>query len=195
MSRDPFDDHPIALSNEERDAVQAWVDRAKPMLGLPHWSIKVTRHKSDKGALATSFVRDHADESFIALPDSLVDVDPSELRQTLTHELLHCHLQPLTRLVEDLIEHELGKRTEAVIETSISHVEERTIERMAAAIACFLPFVEVPNAAQEGAQPKDGEPEHQDAGARGQAAQAGSGDRVGHPASIEGNQALVGAPV
>lgn len=186
MTRDPFDGEPIALSEEERDAVQAWVDRVKPMVGLPGWMIRVSRHRADKDSLATSYVLDNADESSIALPGGLAGIDPDELRASLTHELLHCHLYPLTHMVEALMAGELGKRTEAIFRTAMSQIEERTIDRMARAIAVFLPFVEVPRATEEGSQPEGRVEEHQDAGQGRPTAEAGGGDRNGHaPAEQE----------
>jgi hypothetical protein len=54
-------------------------------------------------------------------------------------ELLHCHFHPVTRLAEQLVERELGTRTEAVIDSAVSITEERSIDRLAAALASLLP--------------------------------------------------------
>lgn len=138
---DPFGDHPVVLSDDDRDRVQAWVQAVKPQLGLSGWDVAVSRHQCDPGAKASSYVLDKADESVIALAGPLADAEASDLRATLTHELLHCHLQPLIVLVQVMVAGELGKRTEAIMLAAVEQVEERTIERMARAIAELLPFV------------------------------------------------------
>ena len=50
----------------------------------------------------------------------------------------------VTRMAEKLLEHELGNRTEAVIEAAIQEVEEQSVDRLAYAVSEFMP--EVPEA-------------------------------------------------
>jgi hypothetical protein len=144
VSRDPFADNSIVLSEDEQAAIQAWVDDAKKQLALSDWSIVVSRHASEKEALASSFIRDHADESIIALASEFREWTADEIRHALTHELLHPHFQRVTLLAQKLIETELGKRTEAVIEAACREVEELSIDRLAGAVARFLPPVKLP---------------------------------------------------
>ena len=140
----PFSGNPVHLSAAENAVLQAWVDDAKKRLALSDWAITVTRHQVNGDALAESFVRDHADISVIAVGTECREWDADELRQNLTHELLHCHVQRITRLSDKLIEHELGKRTEAVIWAAVNEVEEQTVDRLATAIARFLPLPKWP---------------------------------------------------
>lgn len=138
MSR-PFSDRPLNLSEEEAAALQSWVDDVKRLLALSDWAITVSRHEALTEAQASSFVRHTADISTIALSPEWRDWSPEELRQNLTHELLHAHFERVTAMADRLIENELGQRTEAVIKAAISEVEEQTIDRLATAIARFLP--------------------------------------------------------
>lgn len=136
----PFADSPVVLTDDECRALQVWVDETRPRLALSDWSITVSRHQTTSDAIASSFVRDHADISVIALGSECHSWSADEMRQNLTHELLHPHFQRVTALAGHLIEHELGKRTEAVIEAAVREVEEQTIDRLATAIARFLPL-------------------------------------------------------
>lgn len=144
MSVDPFGDHPVVLSEDERQAIQAWVDAVAPSLGLDGWRLIVTPHEAEPDAWASSFIRDQMDEATVALATNWHELPPERLRHTLTHELLHPHFQRVTRLAEKLLENELGRRTEAVIEAAIEEAEEQAIDRLSWALARFLPLVALP---------------------------------------------------
>lgn len=122
----------------------AWLRRQADSLGLRDWRIRVSPFDAVKGSDASSFVKDEGDETVIAVGREFLRDDPVEQRATLVHELLHCHFQPLTRLAETLVEAELGKRTEAVIDAAVANLEERTIERLAHPLAMFLEPFEMP---------------------------------------------------
>ena len=138
----PFADEPILLTEAEQAGLQAWVDAVQPRLALSHWRITISRHQAKDDAYASSFIRNHADISVIALSRECRSWTAEELRQNLTHELLHPHFQRVTAMAAHLIETELGKRTEAVIEAAVREVEEQSIDRLATAIARFLPLPE-----------------------------------------------------
>lgn len=136
----PFADLPILLTEAEQRDLQAWVDTVRPLLALVHWEITVSRHQCNDGALASSHIRDYADISVVALSPDARTWSAKELRQNLTHELLHPHFQRVSAMASLLVENELGKRTEAVIEAAVRQVEEQSIDRLATAIARFLPL-------------------------------------------------------
>jgi hypothetical protein len=92
------------------------------------------------------WVRDESDELAVAVGRDFLTAGPEEQRATLAHELLHPHFYRVTRLADRLIETELGKRTEAIISTAVRQAEELTIERLAHAIAVWLPKVKMPDA-------------------------------------------------
>lgn len=146
MSRDPFGSHKLVLEDAERAAIQEWVDLAAGLLALRDWRIVVSPHEAEVAAIASSFIRDNSDDAVIALAADWRDATPVELRHSLVHELLHPHFQRVTRLAEKLIEAELGKRAEAIIDQAVMEVEEQTIDRLAFAVAQFLPFVGLPDA-------------------------------------------------
>ena len=148
MGKDPFGSRKVVLDDAERSAIQEWVDRAARRLALPGWRLIVSPHQSLDDSHASTFIRDSSDEAHIALDADWRDLTPAELRHALTHELLHPHFQRVTRMFEKLVEAELGRRTEAVIEQAVQEVEEQTIDRLAFAIAEFLPLVEVPGPAE-----------------------------------------------
>lgn len=134
------------ITEEQREYLETWCRNVADGLGLRDWRVRVSAYISRDGSYASSFIRDRSDSTEIAVDRDFVSRPPDEQRATLVHELLHPHLHRLTQLAAELIEHELGKRTEAVIETAIAFHEELVIERLANAIAHNFPPVQMPPA-------------------------------------------------
>lgn len=146
--KDPFDDgQPRVLDEEQHAYLCAWMRRAADLLGLRDWRINVSPFGARPNANASTWIADESDEAWTAVARSFVtDGDADERRSVLAHELLHPHFHRVTRMAERLFENELGRRTEAVLETAVEIVEEQTIERLAHAIAGWLPSLELPEA-------------------------------------------------
>jgi hypothetical protein len=143
VSGDPYDDgRERVLTDAQLAAVSAWLRAAADRLGLRDWRIEVSPYRCEgASSIASSHLRDEADHSWIAVGPRFHEADARERTVTLTHELLHCHYQPVTGLAERLVAGELGKRTESIISAAVSQAEERCIDRLAQAVALFLePF-------------------------------------------------------
>lgn len=132
------------LSEPQRLYVEGWLRAAGDLLGLRDWRITATAFVAQNGAHASTFIRDRSDAIEVAVSREFPSRRPDEQRETLIHELLHPHFHRVTQLASELIEHELGKRTEAVIDAAVAFQEELAIERLAKAIAPFYPAVELP---------------------------------------------------
>jgi hypothetical protein len=158
---DPWDDGRARLLDEKQQAyLQGWVEESAPLLGLPGWRFVISPLRSDSDTRAESFIREAADESFITVSKEWLGQDPDEQRVSLTHEMLHAHFHPVTRMVEILMEAELGKRAEAIFERAVFEVEERCIDRLARGIADTLPMVRMPGARKARSRPRHGRKVH-----------------------------------
>lgn len=139
---DPFADNPRSdLTDIEFTVLRRWLLEAARLLGLGQWRIYLSAHQADKAVVASSYLRDRANESWVAVAKGWRNAVERDRRHSLTHELLHCWYQPVTRMAELLVERELGNRTEAVIEAAISEIEERQIDSLAWAISALLPQI------------------------------------------------------
>ncbi len=132
------------LSESQRAYIEAWLRSAADRLALRDWRIRVSAYIAHDQALASSFIRDRADESEIAVGRDFAQRSPDDQRVSLVHELLHPHFHRVSRLAFELIEDELGRRTEAVIQVAVRSAEELTIERLARALAPSFAPVELP---------------------------------------------------
>lgn len=135
---------PARLTEEQRLALQAWIDEAKPVMRLNDWYVvaKDTPPEDEDGGLsydafAGSFIRDSSDHASVHLGDSFWDETPEEQRETLAHELLHCHLYRLHRFVED--------RLRKADITTARQMEEIAIEQLARIVAPLLPMPAIPS--------------------------------------------------
>jgi hypothetical protein len=138
--KDPFDDgRPRVLDDKQTKALQRWLDKAAPLVGLAGWDIRASPFAPEPKSYASSYIRDQADIVFVAVCGELPTWPEPEQRAVLGHELMHPHFQRVTRLAEKLVENELGKRTEAVIETAVSELTEQTVDRLGRAVSRFLP--------------------------------------------------------
>lgn len=142
---DPFDKNAAdAITAAQRDVLVAWLRDAGDRLALRDWRIRVSTCEAGGDAIASSFIQDAGDEIWVAVERGFFNRPERNRRHSLTHELLHPHFQRVTRMAEKLLEHELGNRTEAVIEAAVAEVEEQSVDRLAYAVSEFMP--EVPDA-------------------------------------------------
>jgi hypothetical protein len=142
---DPFDKNaPDAITDAQRDVLAAWLRDAGDRLALREWRIRVSTSEAERDAIASSYIQDNADETWVAVERGFFERPERQRRHSLAHELLHPHFYRVTRLADKLIERELGTRTEAVIMAAIGQVEEQSIDRLAWAVSEWLP--EVPEA-------------------------------------------------
>lgn len=136
--RDPFEGT-SPYSARTRDAIERWLQAAALAIGLPGWRVIVSAGlpKSDR-SIAENFLRDSAEVATIAIGSTFFSYPEPERRETLVHELLHCHLHALTLYARDAVSGELGKRWEALFDMTIAEHEELACDRLARAIAPML---------------------------------------------------------
>ncbi len=137
---DPFADRPDgALSAEQAGKLEAWVREVAPLVGLHGWRLFMSTHECNEDATAGSQVRIDSDEAYLAVEAGHPEVHERRRRAILTHELLHCHLQPVTQPIVDRLEQVVGASEFEATKHLLRGPEERAIERLAWAISEYLP--------------------------------------------------------
>lgn len=139
-TRDPFagDGVERLLTDAQVDAIASWLRRQADRLGLRDWVVRVSPYPAGRDSTAASHLLDNAEVAVVAVSSGWLRATPEDQATTLTHELLHCHVQPITRMAEKLVEGELGSRTEALFVAALAQVEERCIDRLAHGLAPLL---------------------------------------------------------
>lgn len=127
-------------SAARRDSVLTWIQQSAPLMRLSDWTLEVCFHESSpEGCFANiQFIPDsrHAKLRFGA---EFEELDEQEAAHTLTHELLHCHLQPLHELVERSAEVAMSRGAAAVLSVALAQQVETTINNLADAMSPMLP--------------------------------------------------------
>lgn len=107
-----------------------YIRRLADLLCLRDWRIEVYEDApSDGGAIASCDPISGRKYAVIRLSESFLTDGKTEQRHTLTHELLHCHLGPMTRLLQ------AGE----VMAPSVQLAMEYCVDGLADAIAPLLP--------------------------------------------------------
>lgn len=137
---DPFADRPPdALTLDQAEAIRQWLQQVAPMIGLHGWRFYVSTREAQADASASSSVRVDSDEAWIAVEAGHFGVAERVRRQVLTHELMHCHVQPFVQPIVDLLEERLAAPTWELARALLRSPEERMIDRLAWAISEYLP--------------------------------------------------------
>ena len=116
-----------------------YLTRAKTILNLSHWEIKISTDLPPDDAWADVEVSQNLYAATIRFSPALWKEKPEDIRRVIAHELIHCHYAGVERLVETL-EKTLGSQAYEII-SSIWDVEsERGADSLSTAVAELLPL-------------------------------------------------------
>ena len=116
-----------------------YLTRAKSILNLSHWEIKISTDSPPDDAWADVEVSQNLYAATIRFSPTLWKEKPEEIRRVIAHELIHCHYAGVERLVETL-EKTLGSQAYEIV-SSIWDVEsDRGAESLSTAEAQLLPL-------------------------------------------------------
>ena len=119
--------------------IRDYLDRAKRILNLSHWEIKISSDPPPDDAWADVEVSQNLYAATIRFSPGLWKEKPEEIRRVIAHELIHCHYAGVERLVETL-EKSLGSQAYEIV-ASIWDVEsERGADSLSTAVAELLPL-------------------------------------------------------
>lgn len=117
----------------------AYVVELQPLMRLSHWHIEVPDVEPETDAWADVVRLQHAQDAVIRLSDQHFDNTPEQQRETIVHELLHCHLRDLIG-VPQMIKQEISLPLFAALGDRISHEEECLVDALAQLLAPLLPL-------------------------------------------------------
>lgn len=142
----------MAIPKNKKHHMESWmlryVNSVKKLLHLSDWVIIMQDEPSSADCLAETDViaGQHLAKMFLA--KSYAKDTPENLRGTIIHELLHCHLSPISELSAEILKPlaaDLGGSQ--VIKSAINGIEyetERSIDAISEAIAPFFPLPNMP---------------------------------------------------
>lgn len=140
------------MQKNKKKHMEAWMLRyvilLKKMLHLSDWTIAMQNEPCSSDCLAETDVITGQHLARMYLSKTYTKDAPENLRATIIHELLHCHLSPISELAVEILKplaDELGGSR--VIKSAINGIEyetERSIDGISEAIAPFFPLPNMP---------------------------------------------------
>ena len=142
----------MVANKDKTHHIEAWVHRyvnsLKKTLHLSDWTILIQNEPCSADALAETDVITGQHLAKMYLSKNYGKDTPENIRSTIVHELLHCHLSPISELSVEILKplaDELGGSR--VIKSAINGIEyetERSIDSISEAIAGFFPLPNMP---------------------------------------------------
>ena len=142
----------MVMQRSKKKHMEAWmlmyVILLKKMLHLSDWTIVMQNEPCSSDCLAETDVITGQHLAKMYLSKAYTKDTPENLRATIIHELLHCHLSPISELSEEILKplaDELGGSR--VIKSAINGIEyetERSIDGISEAIAPYFPLPNMP---------------------------------------------------
>ena len=142
----------MAIPKAQKQHIEPWmlryVSSVKRLLHLSDWTIIMQDEPSSADSLAETDVISGQHLAKMFLTKSYAKDTPENLRGTIIHELLHCHLAPISELSVEILKplaDDLGGSR--VIKSAINGIEyetERSIDAISEAIAPLFPLPNMP---------------------------------------------------
>ena len=137
----------MSASKAQRAYLATYIRTLADGLGLRDWRFHVEKAKrpgASPGATAASYIRWNDDHSAVWFSDEALEGSAEDLRETVIHELLHCHMERVDVLVIDALKRYVPRDTWRTFSSAWSRESERRIDRIAWAIAEHFPLPDLP---------------------------------------------------
>lgn len=118
-----------------------YVRHIADLLDLRDWDITVKVGTSED-ALGECLPVYGQRRATISLCSTWQEMTPEDVRSTVVHELIHCHLAALTHLLDSVAAEVLHKQVGAMLTTAVSLELEYATDAIACAAAKTLPLLE-----------------------------------------------------
>jgi len=129
------------VTDEEWSVLHAYVRDCADRLGLRDWTL-VIRHDppDEEDALADTLATEGRRRAVIRFCENFRELDVEEQRNTVVHELLHCHLYLIENAQSDG-EVALGRDTAQILHNSVRRSIELACDSIATAIDEHFPLI------------------------------------------------------
>ena len=115
--------------------IQRYANKLKNMMGLSHWTIHMSPKPCNVDALGETEVIHAQNLATIYLHKDFRKDKPEDIRATMVHELLHCHMSHISEVVHEILKPEEDDQKSKVIHKATISVLDYEIERVIDAIS------------------------------------------------------------
>ena len=128
---------------DRHDALRAYLDEARRLLGLTEWRVTVSRDAADLEAWADIDPHTQANSAELRVSADFWRQTPERQRAILAHELTHLITCRADQVVDHL-EEPLGKLAWSVFAPQYETVAEQAVDRVSLLLAPLLPLPRLP---------------------------------------------------
>jgi hypothetical protein len=133
------------VNRTETKVLRAYLRSVADVIELRDWEVVLADEPSEEGTFGQARCRYGAKRIEIALPTDFPTASTlEEQRDTVTHELVHAHLDESHKLVEEDIVAPLGREARALAVSSYTRAIEHAVDALTKALAKSLPLIEWP---------------------------------------------------
>ena len=134
---------------EEMDAwVIRYVNKLKNMMGLSHWTILVQAKPCSPDALGETEVVHGQHLAKMYLHKDFRKDTPEDVRATIVHELLHCHMAVIEEAVNEMLkpdsDDQKSKAVHKMVTSLIDYECERIIDSLSESMGKWMPIPDMP---------------------------------------------------
>lgn len=132
------------MKKRDRKALGRYVRHVADLMELRDWTVELGREPTPDGIAGRCNIVYGRKLARIGVASDFRDDDPESQRQTIAHELVHCHLDSAYNMVQNDLEDLLGKPADTVFLLGYKRQMEYGVDALASAIAKHLPLIEWP---------------------------------------------------
>lgn len=100
------------------------------LMGLRDWTVGIDHDPPDSDHVASIDCRYGRKFAWVKLSEAFLDSEPDRQRQTIVHELTHCHFEPMRRLLLGLVEDNIWNAIDLPFEYGVDGVAEVMAARL-----------------------------------------------------------------
>lgn len=134
------------MRRRDRRVLAEYIRTTADRLGLRDWTFELQHEPCDDDALASVHPCEGRKVATICVAHDFRERKPAEQRQTIVHELIHCHHASASDIIRlDLVK-QLSQSTYDVVFFGFRRQMEYMVDGIAEGIAHHFPMIEWPDA-------------------------------------------------
>lgn len=130
------------MKKKHRKALTRYARLLADEVGLRDWQIKVSPEPCDPSSSAHVTIAYGRKLATISVPDDFRDQAPEEQRNSVVHELVHCHFESMANAVQNDLVELLGRPADGLFFASFRRQYEYGTDAVAEALARHLPLID-----------------------------------------------------
>ena len=136
----PLNDSESYYTGTQRAWLATWVRQSANALHLQHWTLRIYHEAPDTDAHASVMITDGRVFASFRFDNGVFEIDPSDARVHLAHELIHLLFDPLLQMVEYDLKGVLADQAHTIFRRAFLRQVEIGVDHLSSTVALALPM-------------------------------------------------------